>query len=146
VWLRGRTSVSVVSMEGRGFYEFRYLKHLMINLAFPLNQGRLKVVTICVTEWGKWLVLFHISCQIYFECKFVLCSGCVFFHYYAYIRSQFFYAKSRNLLTCTYFKTFSFKLQVQKYYFFIDFSYFYINMVSCTSVSRNRILILPKNT
>jgi hypothetical protein len=90
LWLRGRTSVSVVSMEGKGFYEFRYLKHVMINLGFALNQGRLKVVTICVTEWGKWLVLFHISCQIYFEYKFVLCSDLVFFHSYAYIGSQFF--------------------------------------------------------
>jgi hypothetical protein len=59
--------LAIVSVEGKLLYEFRFLKHLMISLAFALNHGRLKFVTICVTEWGRWLVLFHILCQIYFE-------------------------------------------------------------------------------
>ena len=62
----------IVAMEGKVFYKFRFLKPLMLNLASALNHGRLKVVTIYVTEWGKWLILFHILCKIYFEYNFIL--------------------------------------------------------------------------
>jgi len=48
--------LSIVSVEGKEFYKFPFLKHFIIYLAFVLNNGRLKVVAICVTEWGKWLV------------------------------------------------------------------------------------------
>jgi len=55
-----KVKIFIVAMEGKVFYKFRFLKHLMTNLASALNHGQLKVVTICVTEWGKWLTLFHI--------------------------------------------------------------------------------------
>jgi len=45
--------IFIVAMEDKVFYKFQFLKHLMMNLAFALNHGRLKVVIICVTEWGK---------------------------------------------------------------------------------------------
>jgi hypothetical protein len=74
---------SLVSIKGKEFYSFRFLKVLMISVDFAAGHGRLNVVTISVTEWCKWLGLFYFLYQIHFECQFLLCYDYVFCHDYA---------------------------------------------------------------